>query len=100
MDSHGAMIWWILGPLMFIGLTRVFRPRGRRRQRMQGWGWGAWEQDPRADSSLDPEVLIRELEAQRAQMEELATRLSELENRADFAERLLSAPRERVDTPR
>lgn len=95
MASHNAM-WWIIWPLMAFGLMRLFRHRGPRRHRMHDWGlpWGYRDRDTlsSADPSLNPDALLRELDAQRTQMDEMAARLSELENRADFAERLLAGP--------
>jgi hypothetical protein len=102
MDSHNAM-WWIIWPLMVFGFMRMFRHRGPRRDRQHAWEipWGRRDRNgfSSTDPSLGPETLLRELDAQRTQMEEMAARLSELENRADFAERLLAGPREKDVTP-
>lgn len=99
MESHSVM-WWVIWPLLAFGMMRVFRPRGTRRYRLRfGGPADRWERDGDADPSLRPEALLRELEAQRSQMDEMAARLSELENRADFAERLLAAPHSRPESP-
>jgi hypothetical protein len=83
---------WIIWPLLIFGLMAV--RRGRYRGPWAPWGVaGPWGWGPR-QQGVDPEPLLKELESQREQLEEMASRLAELENRADFTERLLAAPHE------
>jgi hypothetical protein len=83
---------WIIWPLLILGFMAL--RRGRYRGPRGPWdmagmsGWGSRQQ------GVDPEALLKELESQRAQLDEMAARLAELENRADFTERLLAAPHE------
>jgi hypothetical protein len=82
---------WIIWPLLLFGLMAM---RGSRRWRYSGM-WGERDRGDRYSSrrdGFDPEPLLKELEAQRAEMQEMADRLAELENRADFTERLLASP--------
>ena len=81
---------WIIWPLLIFGLMAI--RRGRRWDRWARREMGArWDNQPQG---FDAEPLLKELEAQRAEMDEMASRLAELENRADFTERMLSSPRE------
>jgi hypothetical protein len=83
---------WIIWPLLIFGLMAV--RRGRYRGPWVPWGMaGPWGWGPR-QQGVDPEPLLKELESQREQLEEMAARLAELENRADFAERMLATPKE------
>ena len=71
--EHGWMWWWIFPAMMFFW----FGPRRRPRR---------WERDagpPRAE-------LDEEARARLALVDQLETRVSELENRLDFTERLLA----------
>lgn len=82
---------WIIWPLLIFGLFAIRSGRWRH----YGGSWGRWDQGwGPARQNFDPEPLLKELEAQRAEMDEMAARLAELENRADFTERMLSAPHE------
>lgn len=102
MQWHNGMMGWIIWPSIVFGMMRIFRRGGRRRRdRLKEWGAqrGRWDRAERAEfeAGPDPDTLMLELDAQRAELAEMATRLSELENRADFAERLLSTPREKIN---
>ncbi len=82
---HGG--WWI--PLLLLGIFfwGPWRWGGRRPPR----GWqrnGPWHQ-PERPPELDEAVRVR-LEL----VDQLETRVTELENRLDFAERLLAERRE------
>lgn len=89
----GSM-WWIVWPLLFGGLFSI--GRGRRRRKGPRGQRGRWDLGESAETpSQDVEFLRREMESQRIQLEEMAGRLAELENRADFTERLLTAPHEK-----
>lgn len=77
---------WIIWPLIIFGLMSIGRGRS--------WRWRARYAAPAP--AFDPQPLLRELDAQRAEMEEMTARIAELENRADFTERLLSAPHDAV----
>jgi len=84
---------WIIWPLLMFGLFAI---RGGRRRRY-GAAWGWWDRGSEAPPpSFDPELLLKEIDAQREQIEELSSRLAELENRADFAERMLATPKDAV----
>ncbi len=69
---------WPLVMIWFFGMRRGwdFRPRGRRYPK-------------RVDALPDP-VLLAELDSQRNEIGGLEARMAELENRLDFAERLLA----------
>jgi hypothetical protein len=81
---------WIIWPLLIFGLMAIRGGRRGRHRAPWDWGWGWHSQQ---QQSFDSEPLMKELEVQRVQMEEMATRLAELENRADFTERMLATPR-------
>lgn len=86
---------WIIWPLLFFGFMAI--RSGRRARHSSAWGpWGYWNSGTwgNGQQAFDAEPLLKELEAQRVQMEEMAARLAELENRADFTERMLSTPKE------
>lgn len=83
---HGS--WWI--PMLLIGLF-FWGPWRWGRRRTAPWGWhrqGRWQQTDRPPE-LDEAIRVR-LEA----VDQLETRVTELENRLDFAERLLAERRE------
>jgi hypothetical protein len=80
-------MWWIIWPLLGFAMMGM---RGSRRFGVRGM-WGG----PRAPE-FDPEPLLKEIDAQREQIEEMSARLAELENRADFTERMLAKPGEAV----
>ena len=83
---------WIVWPLLFFGF---FWRRGSRRPLART------EKLRRRNRAAPDETLeLRDdLDEQRGYVGELERRVAELENRLDFAERLLAAPRERAVTP-
>jgi hypothetical protein len=81
---HGG--WWI--PLLLLGIF-FWGPWRWRRRPPRGWNrTGPWHQPDRAPE-LDEAVRAR-LDL----VDQLETRVTELENRLDFAERLLAERRE------
>ena len=90
MWGWGWMFWML--PLMYFGM-------------FWGWGWRRHHGRSRRErygggmSDQDHAVLVGELDDQRAYAESLETRLAQLEERLDFAERLLSGRRESVSQP-
>lgn len=71
--EHAWAWWWTLPMMMFFW----WGPRGRHRR---------WEREARpAQAELDEETRAR-----LAMVDQLESRVSELENRLDFTERLLS----------
>ena len=81
------MFFWN-GPWLVVALFAAWFLFGRRRRRMYlgRLDGGMSEQEAAA--------LREELDDQREYISSLETRVAELENRQDFAERLLSGPRE------
>lgn len=79
---HGG--WWI--PFLLVAIFFWGPWRWRRRRPIPPWGWErtSWEH-PRRPAELDESVRTR-LDL----IDQLETRVTELENRLDFAERLLS----------
>jgi hypothetical protein len=90
MRGLGWMFWIV--PMMFFGM--FWGPFWRR------GGWAA-RRGHRLDGIPDRDhaALIGELEDQRVYAESLESRLVQLEERLDFAERLLSSKREAVSQP-
>jgi hypothetical protein len=79
--------WWI--PFLLIGLFFWGPWRwGRRMRRWERGRYGPWQDRPRS-AELDESVKAR-LDL----VDQLETRVSELENRLDFTERLLAERRE------
>ncbi|MEO8030770.1 MAG: hypothetical protein ABJC74_17815 [Gemmatimonadota bacterium] len=78
-------MWWIIWPLLGFWMWggRSGWWGGRNRDR-----WGGRRQE------FDTEPLLKELDAQKLQIDEMSARLAELENRADFTERMLASPKE------
>jgi len=83
--SHTGWLFWAVGPFIFFWMFGGWRRMGRGRNRNR----------PLPGEAADPE-LLKELDEQRAFIEGLEGRIAELENRLDFAERLLSTPREQA----
>lgn len=71
--EHGWAFWWIIPMMMFFW----WGPWGRHRHRSQ------WQRPERAE-------LDEETRARLAMVDSLEARVSELENRLDFTERLLA----------
>ena len=91
-----ASVWsWVWIPFFFLF---VVRPIIRFGARARGWGWDPrwdWDGHPRRGRqrlARDPD-LEAQLEARLAEVDQLQSRLNELENRLDFAERLLAQHR-------
>lgn len=80
------MFWVLIWPLVGFMMYSMRRNRGWRRSGRD-----------RDGHEFDPEPLLREIESQREQIEEMSARLAELENRADFTERMLATPKEVVN---
>jgi hypothetical protein len=84
---HGWVFWLPL--ILFL----VFVLRGRPRRGPRGWGahgrgWGpGW--DERRQSPVPPPSLDEGVRARLELVEQLESRVTELENRLDFTERLL-----------
>ncbi len=101
MEWNFGVLGWMVWPILLVGMMRFIGAGGRagRHHRHNRWGIdrGRWARDDQSefDAGPDPKALLRELDTQRAELADMASRLSELENRADFTERLLAAPREK-----
>jgi len=91
-----VVIWPIIGFMMY-----TMRPSGRVWRYRGSWGEPGQGSHGTFDSGgsrhhFDPEPLLKEIDAQREQIEEMSARLAELENRADFTERMLAGPKQGV----
>lgn len=71
---------------------------GNRLGRRRGQIWGAWDGESATGRASGREIatLRAELDAKLGQVDGLTSRVAELENRLDFAERLLA---QRVEVP-
>ena len=85
MFGHAMMWFWF--PLLFLLVFRPWRRAWRRRD------WGGGPRVPRDRGTDEREIEVRDQERQQ-QIEQLETRVNELESRLDFAERLLAQRRE------
>ncbi|HEU5171138.1 MAG TPA: hypothetical protein VFU46_11405 [Gemmatimonadales bacterium] len=78
--EHGWAWWWLIPMLMFFW----WGPWAHRRRH--------WQRDDRHERARVAE-LDEEIRARLATVDQLETRVAELENRLDFTERLLSEGR-------
>lgn len=83
-DSIGEFAFWLAVGL--VGVAVFFGPVGKGLGRwLENWGPGATRREPER---------LGELEARLGQLEETQARVAELEERLDFAERLLAQQKE------
>jgi hypothetical protein len=86
---------WFLFPLVFLF---IFGPFRRRYWPRRPWNWD-WDGMPR-DRDPEPSKVRGDRERQRdEQIEQLETRVAELESRLDYTERLLTQRRESQPLP-
>jgi len=81
------LVFFLVGPVL---------GWGRRSRSYWGRRWGRWDWEGARDSRgarLGYEALAAELGERNAVIEQLEARVAELENRLDFAERMLAAHR-------
>jgi hypothetical protein len=83
--SHTGWLFWIIAPFAFFWVFGGWRRRT---------GWGRMRDRHRLPREAQDPELLKELDEQRTYIEGLEGRIAELENRLDFAERLIATSRE------
>jgi len=85
---------WVVLIVLFV-VTRIGAWQWRRRSYGRGYlsRWGSWGGDDGFGESKRLDDLMTTVEQRNQEVELLQTRVTELENRLDFAERLLAERR-------
>jgi hypothetical protein len=90
---HMSPVWMVF--IVLFVVARTSRWRAGRRGYGRGYlsRWGAWNGDEAFGESKRIDELMTTVEQRNQDVELLQTRVTELENRLDFAERLLAERR-------